>query len=70
MTAINRLAVPVLIYSLRIVSWSRQEFEKTDGKPRELLNVEGIHHLKADVNTPCIKERNGGHKISRTGVRI
>jgi hypothetical protein len=56
MRAINGLAVPVLIYSFRIVNWSRQEIEKTDGKTRELLNVEGIHHPKADVNRPCIKK--------------
>jgi hypothetical protein len=56
MTAINRLALPVLIYSFRIVIWSRQETEKMDGKTRKLLTVEGIHHLKADVNRPYIKK--------------
>jgi len=56
MTAINRLAVPVLIYSFRIVTWSRQEIEKIDGKIRKLLTVEGIHHLKADVNRPYNKK--------------
>jgi hypothetical protein len=48
--------VPVLIYSFRIVNWSRQETEKTDGKTRKLLTAEGIHHPKADVNRPYIKK--------------
>jgi hypothetical protein len=50
MTAIKRLAVPVLICSIRIVNWTRQEIEKLDGKTGKLLTVEGIHHPKADAN--------------------
>lgn len=56
MTAINRSAVPVLIYSFRIVNWSRQEIEKLDGRTRKLLAVEGIHHLRANFNRPYIKK--------------
>jgi len=63
MTAINRLALPVLIYSFRTVNWSRQETEKIDGNTRQLLTVEGIHHPKADVNRPYIKRWNGGHRL-------
>jgi hypothetical protein len=63
MTAINRLALSVLIYSFRIVSWSRQVIERIDGKTRKLLAVEEIHHPKADVNRPYIKKLNGGHRL-------
>jgi hypothetical protein len=56
MTAINRLALPFLIYGFRTVNWSRQETEKIDGKTRKLLTVEGIHHPKADVNRLYIKK--------------
>jgi len=61
MTAINRLALPVLIYSFRTVNWSRQETEKIDQKTRNLQTNGGIHHPKADINRPYIKGQNGGH---------
>ena len=56
MTAVNKLAVPVLIYSFSIVNWSRQEIEKIDGKTRRLLTVEGTHRPKAHINRPHIKK--------------
>jgi hypothetical protein len=54
-TAVNTLAVRVLVYSFRIVNWLRKEIEKTHQKMRKLVTVEGTHHMKADVNRFYIK---------------
>jgi len=59
-TAINTLAVPVLVYSFGIVNWLQKETEKTDRKMRKLLNIKEIHHPKADVNRLYIKRWDGG----------
>ena len=59
-TAINALAVPVLVYSFGILNWSRKEIEKIVRKKINLLTIEGIHHPKADVNRLYIKRQNGG----------
>ena len=60
-TAINMLAVPVLVYSFVIVNWLRKVVEKMDWKMRKLLTIEGILHLKAD--RLYIKRWNGGHGL-------
>jgi hypothetical protein len=47
-TAINTLAVPVLIYSFRLVKWFRKEIEKIGQKMRKLLTIEVMHQVKAE----------------------
>ena len=54
-TAINTLAVSVLVYSFRIVNWVRKEIEKMDRKMRKLLTVEEINYMKAHINRLYIK---------------
>jgi len=60
--AINALAVPFLVYSFRIFDWLREEIEIVR-KTRKHLTIEGIHHLKADVNRFHIKGQNGGRGL-------
>jgi len=55
-TTINTSAVPVLVYSFRIVSL-RKEIEKIDWKMRKLLTIEGVHHPKTDVNRLYAKDK-------------
>jgi hypothetical protein len=54
-TAINTLAVPVLVYSFGIANWLKKETEMMDQKMRKLLNIKEIHHPKAYVNRLYIK---------------
>jgi P2-related tail formation protein len=54
-TAVYTLAVPVLVYSFRIDNWKRKETEKIDKKMIKPVTVEGIHHMKADINRLHIK---------------
>jgi hypothetical protein len=51
-TAINTLAVPVLVYSFRIVNRVQKETEKMDRKMRKLVTVEEINYMKAPINRP------------------
>jgi len=57
-TAINTLAVLVLVHSFRIVNWLRKKIEKIHQITRKLLTIEGIHHLRADDNRLYIKRQN------------
>ena len=59
-TAINTLAVSVLVYSFRLVNWVRKETAKMDRKMRKLVSVEEINYMKAHINRLYIKRWNGG----------
>ena len=49
-TATGVLGVPVLRYSLGIISWRLQEIRNTDIKARKVLTMYKIHHPKADID--------------------
>jgi hypothetical protein len=51
-TATNTLAVPVLVYSFRIVIWLRKEIEKIDWKMTKLL-----------VDRLSLKRQNSGCRL-------
>jgi hypothetical protein len=59
-TAINTLAVPVLVYCFGIGNWLRNDFGKIARKTRKLVTIEGIQHLMADISRLYIKRQNGG----------
>jgi hypothetical protein len=67
-TAINPLAVPVLIYCFVIVNLLRKEIEKIDQKRKKPIAIEGIHHPKADVNR--LQKKKWWTWIGRTGVSL
>jgi len=45
-TAVNTLAVTILVYSFRTGIWLRKEIENIDQKMRKFLTTERIHHLR------------------------
>jgi len=45
-TAVNTLAVTVLVYSFRTGIWLRKEIDNMDQKMRKFLTTERIHHLR------------------------
>ena len=49
-TAINSLAVPVVVYSFNIVSWNLSELRKLDAKIRKRFTCHRMHHPKSDVD--------------------
>ena len=57
--AFGSLAVPVLRYSFGIVNWHQEELQKLDQKTRELLNIHGQHHPKADVDRLYVPRKQG-----------
>jgi len=54
-TAINTLAVSVLVYSFRLVNWVRKETAKMDRKMRKLVSVEKINYMKAHINSGLVE---------------
>jgi hypothetical protein len=59
-TAINNLAVSVLVYGFRTINWLRKEIEKIFRKTRKFPAIDRIHHPKADVNRPYVKNEMVG----------
>jgi len=59
------LAVPVLRYSFGIVNWHQEELQKLDQKTRELLNIHGQHHPKADVDRLYVPRKQGGRGLMK-----
>jgi len=59
-TAIGVLGVPVLTYSLGIISWRLEEVRNTDGKTRKVLTMYKMYHQKADRDRLYVKRKEGG----------
>ena len=59
-TAINSLAVPVVIYSFNIVNWNLTELRKLDTKIRKRFTCHRMHHPKSDVDRLYVFRNQGG----------
>ena len=57
--AINKLAIPILMYSYSIINWTKSELKRLDTKTRKLLTCNRAHHPKADVDRLYIKRSEG-----------
>jgi hypothetical protein len=62
-TAIGALAVPVLRYSFGIINWRLEEIKQIDMKPRKVLIMYKMHHLKADIDRLYVKRKEGGRGL-------
>ena len=59
MEDINTLATPVVTYSFNIVDWKMEEIRKLDRKTSKLLNMERMHHTRADVDRIYLPRNKG-----------
>ena len=59
-TAINSLAVPVVIYSFNIVNWNPSELRKLDTKIRKRFTCHRMIHPKSDVDRIYVPRNQGG----------
>ena len=59
-TAINSLAVPVVVYSFNIVNWNHSELRKLDAKSRKRFTCHRMHHPKSDVDRLYVPRNQGG----------
>ena len=59
-TAINSLAVPVIIYSTNVINWQMNDIKKLDTRTRKLLTMYRMHYPKADVERLYLPRSEGG----------
>ena len=59
-TAINSLAVPVVIYSFNIVNWNLSELRKLDAKIRKRFTRHRMHHPKSGDDRLYVPRNQGG----------
>ena len=62
-SAINTLAVPVLLYSFPVINWTAGEIKRLDTETRKMLTCHRTHHPKADVDRLYLKRSDGGRGL-------
>lgn len=61
--AINTFAIPLLIYTFGIISWSSTDLDNLDMKIRTIMTKHKHHHPRASVERMNIPRRLGGRGI-------
>ena len=64
-SAINSRAVSIVRYGVRIISWTKMEFEELDRKTRKLMTIYGTQYPKADVDRLCLQRCEGRKGLIR-----
>ena len=49
-TAINLLAIPVIIYSFNTIDWNHIEVKRLDIKVRKMMTTHSMHYPKTDIH--------------------
>jgi len=62
-TAIGKLAVPVLSHSFGIINWRNEEIKKIDSKTIKMLTMYKMHHPKADIDRLYEESKEGGRGL-------
>ena len=62
--AINILAVPVILYSYRIIDWKLDEIQNLDRMTRKQLCMKWMLTMKADVDRIYLQYQEGGRSLT------
>ena len=64
-TAINKLAIPIITYSLNIIDWNLNEVKRLDIKVRKMMTTHSVHHPKADIDRLYLPRSNRGRGLTQ-----
>jgi len=53
-------AVPVICYAAALLDWSTNELHQLDIKFRKPLSINGVHHIKGDIDCLYLPRNLGG----------
>ena len=67
-TAIDSLAIPVVIYSFNIVNWNLSELRKLDAKIRKRFTCHRMHHPKSGDDRLYVPRNKGGRGMIQLEV--
>ena len=68
--AINSYAIPVIINTAGIKSWTQNEIAESDRKTRKTTYIYGGLHPRADINRQYVPRNKGGRVLSQVKCTI